>query len=959
MTAIVRIAVLGPVEVTVDGRSVDRGAAVSADRIAEAVWGDDLPAEPTAALHNQIARLRAALAPAGDVIEASPGRYALRETVVTDIHEFTHLLTAAREQTDDGSPSALFGDALDLWRGPAYEELDVDPARSARARLDELRLAAEEDRATAVLRAGRPQDAVALLEALCSAEPLREHARLVLAEALAAAGRRADALRTLNDLRRRLLSELGLDPSPSVALLERAIIESEPAAQVAGPVDIPGPLSPVFGRDADVAQVDSLIDTTRLLTLVGPGGVGKTTLAMLVAQRAVGRFPHGAVVVDLTSARDDGDVAPVVARALGIDRQGNVAWVLRISEALAGRELLVVLDNAEHVVDGVARLLDENVRRTRVRWLVTSRQSLSIPGERVWPVEPLVVVADPANPAVALFSDRAAAARPDWTVSTSVTVVARICAGLDGLPLAIELAAAQLRYRTLEEVATGVDRPLDLLEGPTRSHVRHQGLRELLDWSYRLLDPVQQIVFERLAVFSDGFTVGTAHDACRELVADISTLEHILHALVDRSLLRRHDRRYGSRYQILATMRDFALERLAPPSLDAGRDACAEAIVSLLERGAGSVFTEQEREWVDVFDDERANMLAAHRHLIERSQVERSARLAKSAYLIAFPRGRADVAVLPDEVLTALRRSGRQDDGVGSTLPELLGLAADAAVVRGDHEAAQNHIARGRALGTRPADDRFCVFVEADLALLAGDVARAAELYDAAQAGLTMHGEDALAAWAASSAALARSYGGHPDDHVGAALQAFERADATGSASARAFCRYVLAELIAPRDLREANHQLQAAVADAESVGATFVAGLARLSLATTSTKLGETSAAIEQYLTLIELWHRLGNWTQQWNTVQNLVTFLTDNGRHAESSTLLAAVSAHAPVAAWGSNAQEIGEAVESNRDALGPQRHTADAQRGASMTAPEVLEFVRFALTRLLEATAQRRRS
>lgn len=254
-------------------------------------------------------------------------------------------------------------------------------------------------------RSGPP---IATLEGLCADQPLREQARVSLAEALARAGRRADALRTLEDLRRRLIGELGLGPSAALGWLERAILDG--AFDVGAPVEPvparlitcpPAPPSPVFGRDADVAGAETLLGSARLVTVVGPGGVGKTTVALLVAARVTSRYRDGSAYVDLSGIEASVDVAAAIARALGVERQA-ADWTDRLVDALVGRELLLIVDNVAQVIDEASRVIHTLLRRaSTVAALVTSREPLAIPGERLWPVEPLSVD-DPDGPAVAL-----------------------------------------------------------------------------------------------------------------------------------------------------------------------------------------------------------------------------------------------------------------------------------------------------------------------------------------------------------------------------------------------------------------------------------------------------------------------------------------------------------------------------------------------------------------------------
>ena len=396
---------------------------------------------------------------------------------------------------------------------------------------------------------------------------------------------------------------------------------------------------------------------------------------------------------------------------------------------------------------------------------------------------------------------------------------------------------------------------------------------------YDLLDPTQRAVFERLAVFSGGFTVESAQQVCDDVVAD-APVERVLDDLVVRSLLRRQDRPYGTRYRMLEVIRLFADEHLtARPRHDEIADTHASAMVRQLERVRHEVFGPDEAAWAAWFDDERANVFFAHRRLIDRCRVASSLGLAVACYLLSFPRARADIDAFPSEALAGLDRCNQSAEGLEAVLAEALGLAADAAVHAGETERAEQLIARGVDLGrSAPGVDRFCLSVAADLALFRGDTAGAATFYEEAEAGCLEWDEPSLAAWMSASAALARSYHGHADDQVGTAFRALERAEHLGSPSVRGFCRYVLGEVIAMRDANESKRQLESAVVDSESVGASFIAGLARLSLATDAARRREPSAG-DLYRALVDLWQRTGRWTPQWITIRSLAVMLSETG--------------------------------------------------------------------------------
>ncbi len=537
--------ILGPVEVVVGGEprrlggrkqrsllallGVHAGQVVSADRIIEALW----PAYDPAArkrLQVYVSQLRKALGPAGAAIEWRPEGYVLAvEPDAVDAGRFEALARAGAEAVRAGDPQGAartLREALELWRGPALDDLASEPfAQIAGARLEELRVAALEDRIEADLALGRAQELVAELEVLVGAQPLRERLRGQLMLALYRCGRQADALEAYRTGRRALLDELGLEPGPELRRLEQAILDHDPAllvepAALRARRHLPAPATALIGRRAQLDEVVAMLRAPgiRLVTLTGPGGAGKTRLAIQAAAQLADRFEHGIFFVDLAPVEDAGLVAHAIAQAIGVEE---------LREHLRDRRLLLVLDGFEHVDEAaplVGRLL---AGAPALEVLVTSRSPLRLYGEHEYVVPPL----EPGE-AVALFVERAQAVRRGFAATSAVD---RICAGLGGLPLAIELAAARTRTLSPEEILAGL---------PAGT------LRATLDWSHGLLDARGRELFAALALFAGGFTPEAAHEVCAASSA-------ALPELVDAGLVTD-----GARHHMLAPVREYALERL-------------------------------------------------------------------------------------------------------------------------------------------------------------------------------------------------------------------------------------------------------------------------------------------------------------------------------------------------------------------------------------------------------------
>lgn len=556
----VQFAILGPVEAHApDGTPValggpqlrgllallalDAGRVISAERLIDGLHGENPPEGAGEALQSQVSRLRRRLRDGGapdGLVEFTPAGYRLAvDPQDVDVHRFERLTAQARETADPAAKLALFGDALALWRGPAFDGL-ADPPRAAR--LAELRAAATEDRIEAGLALGHHERLVAELRELTREHPLRERLAAQLMRALHGGGRSAEALAVFAETRDRLADELGADPSPELADAHVAVLR---AAAPAPARRVPVPLSGFVER-AELDRLRTTLRAARLVTLTGPGGAGKTRLAV----EAASREPGEVCFVELAATTE---VPQAVLAALGLREQGVLSSAAaagpadRLAAGLADRPLLLVLDNCEHVVAEAARL----VRRLLgacpgLRVLATSREALGLTGETLVPVGALA-----AGAAERLFVDRAAAVVPGVVLDPAT--VARICAALDGLPLAIELAAARLRSLTAEDVAARLDDRFRLLSrGERTAEPRHRTLRGVVEWSWDLLEPDEQRLAGRFAVFAGG-----ARLAAVERVCAVPDADGLLTGLVEKSLVEYSD----GRYRMLETIRAFCAEQ--------------------------------------------------------------------------------------------------------------------------------------------------------------------------------------------------------------------------------------------------------------------------------------------------------------------------------------------------------------------------------------------------------------
>jgi predicted ATPase/DNA-binding SARP family transcriptional activator len=535
---------------------------VGPDVLVEALWGERPPATADAILQNRVSQLRKLLGP--EALVRDPAGYVLDVAEdALDVRRFERLAAEGRRELAARRPrraAERLAEALALWRGPALADVAYSSfAQPHVTRLEELRLTALEDWADAELACGRHHAVVAELEARSAEHPLRERTTAQLMLALYRSGRQADALEAHARTRRALADELGLEAGRELKELERAILNHDPA--LAAPAEaqgrhLPAPPTPLVGREQEIAQVLALLGRpeVRLVTIGGPGGIGKTRLALAAAEELSVDFSAGAVMVDLTPLREPELVLPAVARALEVVEEPGASLQDAVARRLAERPSLIVFDNFEQVVDGapvVAALL-----KAADGWkaLSTSRVPLRLLGEHELELGPLA-----EDAAVELLSARVRAVRPELDLETSAPEEARaICRRLDALPLALELAAPRLRTLAPATLLARLEHMLDLLtEGARDLPERQRTLRSTIDWSVQMLDEVERRVLARLAIFAGAWNL----DAAEEIAGDDGSLVMVIDALVSHSLIRRVGGA-DDRFVLLETIREFGLELL-------------------------------------------------------------------------------------------------------------------------------------------------------------------------------------------------------------------------------------------------------------------------------------------------------------------------------------------------------------------------------------------------------------
>ncbi len=592
-------AILGELEVRQDGSRVELGPprqrallarllvnpneVITTDRLVEDLWRGDPPDRARHTLHVYVSRLRKALGRDGARLErqASGYRFCVQQEEL-DASRFEALAAAGRAaltRHDAASAATQLRGALGMWRGCALGEFADDGfARDEAVRLDELRLDTVEQRMWAELESGRHGDVVEELREFVTQNPFRETGWEQLMLALYRSGRQADALRAYQKARAALAEELGIEPGPALRRMEERILAQDPSIEHAPEPRsasigscLPLPRTSFIGRESELKQVAQLLGGSRLLTIIGAPGAGKTRMALRAAIDGADEYPHGAFFIPLAAVAEPHLVVATIGRVLGLREVVGEPMLDSVKAFLRDRVALLILDNFEHLLpaaSAVGELLDA---APSVRIVATSRAPLGISGEQVFLVPPLAVPPADSKPApaaveaydaVALFVARARAADPDFALTTeNSAAAAEITARLDGLPLAIELAAARIKVLTPGELRRRLEQRLALLTGgPADVAGRHRTMRDAIAWSYELLDPEHQALFRRIAIFQGGFTLDAA-----SVVADLpemATLDGV-GLLVSGSLLHRPVHIGEARYGMLEIIREYALEKLA------------------------------------------------------------------------------------------------------------------------------------------------------------------------------------------------------------------------------------------------------------------------------------------------------------------------------------------------------------------------------------------------------------
>lgn len=893
---------LGDVEVRSDGQQLDVGHArqrcvlvallvdvnhaVTADQLIDRVWASETPSRSRNALAAYVSRLRQSLGGAQEVaIVRSPGGYTLHaDPMSVDLHRFRRSVEAARALADAAASATAFDAALKLWRGEPFTALDSPWMNDVRDSLLLERFSAMLDRNDAALRAGRHSELLAELTAAALTHPLDERLAGQLMLAQYRSGRQAEAIETYRKTREKLVDELGVDPSPLLKSVHQQILDGEPALPVrvatrplAG---LPRRTTSFVGRGRDISDVCAALADSPLVTLTGVGGVGKTRLALEAAAREQARFADGVSICELAPIGDGSAVAHAVAAALRLQQQQGLGIDDTVIEYLRAHNMLLVIDNCEHVLEDAALLLDRITGECPgITVLATSREALGLAGERIIAVEPL-----PVDDATELFADRAKATRSDFDLEREpVGAVAEICRRLDGLPLAIELAAARMRAMSSLEVARRLDRLRMLAGGARGTHPRQQSLSATIDWSYHLLSEPERTLFARLSVFAGGFDIEAAHGVCSDEGADEDDTLDLLTGLIDKSMVTARGGTRTSRYGILETLRAYGRDRLRDSNLD-GQYAKRHSVyfTVLAERAAAGTQGRDEQMWVERMLPDYDNLRTAFEHLMAASDLDTALRL---------------VTALPEFVHL---RIGYESSGWAERLVELadnghplyvaaVGFAARGAWNRGDFTSAVSlaSLADGRVPGRGNGRVAYPGDVLADVALYQGDAAMALAHYESEVTRARRDDDRIRLVWTLFYVSICHAAMRNPHHGIDAAEESLRVAEETANPTARSMGRYALGLVLKKSDPGRALVLFDSAAELAASVQNFWWHGIALMEAAATRAVHGEPSSAAQALIEVLDHWDRVGDWSQQWLNVRYVARFLSRMGADDDAVAL------------------------------------------------------------------------
>lgn len=756
--------------------------------------------------------------------------------------------------------------------------------------------------------------------------PFRERPVAIRMRALARDGRHAEALAVFQAFRRTLADELGLEPSPELRRLEEEILRHElpPVPRIG----LPG--NSLVGREAELAEVAARLREGRLVTLTGPGGIGKTRLALHAAARAAGHYPDGVWLCELANVGAGGAVAPAVASVLRVERDAQHSEIERILQFLRTRQALLVFDNCEHVLEAAGELITAVLAHAPdVDVVATSRRRLGVEGEHIIPVTALRIPEwdDPDSPAVVLFIDRARSVRPDVSLTdANRAAVCALCRRLEGLPLALELAATRTVSRTPAEILDEVGERTDRLGDPLRSKERHRSIEAVVGWSYDLLGPNERHLFRTVSVFSGGFTAGAAASVA-EIGRDEVTAA--LTALVEQSLVAARDIGGTTRFSMLEPIRQYAEARLAEQG-ECGHARARHAAwaAGWLESADAGLRSADEAHWAKRVAAELANLRAAHRWSLDHDP-DTAMRIAGAMFWYACWYGVSEAFEWAATTVAGARDEAR------APLAAACATAALGACRRGDMRDARALAERGIAAATSdPTAARFAWEALSSAEMMTGNYERTLACQQHALELARLVGDTTQQAREHAAGALALGYLGQLDTAHDELAAATRLAAMARNPTVQAFCDYVAGELRIDTAPTQALPLFERARSVSRLIGNRYLSAIAGVSAVSCAARIGDPARALDGYGELLDYFERTGSRAQQWTTVRTLIETLTRLGRDEPATILHGALTASpsAPPLVGG-DAIRMYDAASTLAGRLGQEHFEQLEAQGASL--------------------------
>ena len=957
----VQLNLLGPFEVRHRGRVVHAGGPkqrallaylalhidefVQTPILIDAVWGEDPFDGAVRSLRTYLSNLRKVLGSDAEISSAR-GSYRLSlQSTDTDVARFRRAVHTANDTDDVQRRRKTLRSALDLWRGPFLADIDRNWVQEEASILRWERQRAVATWAEEMIVIGEVEDVLPAVEHEVSLNPLDEQMNSLLIRALYGSGQQANALAAYRRLRDLLAVDLGVEPGPELRLLEEQILRHDTAMnrRISGK-SIPSPVGELIGRDLEVTDLLAQLEHARLLTLTGPGGVGKTRLALEVARRVQKDADRPVYFADLASVSDTSIVDAVLASAAGVQPHPDIGPIESLIAYLGSKEVLLIVDNCEHLAAAIAQSLETILHNcSGVTVLATSRSPLRIGGEVEWRTPSLAIPADEGAtlnlmnqvPAVVLLTRRAP--HGFELTENNCRQVAQLCQRLDGLPLAVEIIASRLGSMTPGEILTTLDSEAHIGPESMPTDSRHATLTSTINWSYELLSPQERGLLDRLGVMSGQFLLDDVVAVCSSARGTPDVVRACLSTLVDQSLVSADTSGSRTSYRLLNTIRRFSLDQLGDGHARL-QHRHARHYSQLAEFHARRLLTHEEADAFGELSAAHENIRQAVEWAMEVNDVAIVSRIVASVPDWGYFRSHYELSRWAE---WAWHRVSPQDP----LWRAVCGSAARGAWLGGRFSAAVEFGTAATQSGAVIARSGDPGDVVADVALYCGDVESALDHYCGIASNSLDSGDLERRTWANYYVAVISSILGQSDEAVEAARCALDGAREIGNPSALAFSLYASALAVKHRSPTDAMAMFGEAIHVADSVGNDWISGISRMELASTRTRYHDTRTGLIDFATVIDHWYRVGDDTQLRLTWRYLVSALIEAGSNKDAAILTGALLAtDRPILTYPN--QRTQDTLE---EYLGQSRCAMLTVRGSVMSVPDLVRISLEAIARI----------